>query len=179
MVGYDCLEKGPVEGAVAGKVLGREELAAELGRLRSQGKRIVFTNGCFDLVHAGHVRYLREAASLGDVLVVGINSDASVRSFKEPGRPVVPEGDRAEVVAALEMVDYVIVFGEPTAEALVADLEPDVYVKGGDYRVEELPEARVVLGYGGQVRLVAYHEKRSTTEIIRKIVDTYCPRDGR
>lgn len=156
------------------KIVGRRALAAELARLRAAGKRTVFTNGCFDLLHAGHVRYLREAASLGDLLVVGLNSDASVRQFKGAGRPIVPEGDRAEVMAALEMVDYVVVFGERTAEAIVAELKPDVYVKGGDYRPEELPEARVVEGYGGQVTLLPYHEDRSTTGIIQRIMDAYC-----
>ncbi|MGI5836966.1 MAG: D-glycero-beta-D-manno-heptose 1-phosphate adenylyltransferase [Chloroflexota bacterium] len=159
---------------MAGKLLDRESLAIELAKVRSQGKKIVLTNGCFDLVHAGHVRYLREAASLGDVLVIGLNSDESVRSFKEAGRPIVSEGDRAELLAALEMVDYVVIFGEPTAEALAADLKPDIYVKGGDYKLDTLPEARVVQSYGGQVKLVSYHEDRSTSGIIRKILDAYC-----
>ena len=159
---------------MAEKLLDRESLSAELAKLRSLGKTIVFTNGCFDLVHAGHVRYLREAASLGDVLVIGLNSDASVRSFKEEGRPIVPEGDRAELLVALDMVDYVVIFDEPTAEALVAELKPDIYVKGGDYRIDALPEAMVVQSYGGQVKLVSYHEDRSTTGIIRKILDVYC-----
>jgi rfaE bifunctional protein nucleotidyltransferase chain/domain len=157
-----------------GKIVDRTELAAEFARLRAVGKRAVFTNGCFDLVHAGHVRYLREAASLGDLLAVGLNSDASVRQFKGAGRPIVSEGDRAEVMAALEMVDYVVVFGERTAEAIVAELKPDVYVKGGDYLPETLPEARIVEGYGGQVKLVPYHEDLSTSGIIQKIVDTFC-----
>ena len=155
------------------KTMQREVLAGRLAELRAQGKRVVFTNGVFDLMHAGHVRYLREAASLGDVLVVGLNSDESVRAFKGHGRPIVPEAERAEVVAALEMVDFVVIFAEKTAEAIVAALRPEVYVKGGDYRPEELPEARVVEGYGGEVRLVPYHEGRSTTSIIRKILDTY------
>ncbi len=161
---------------MVGKVRDRASLVAELSQLRSQGRKIVFTNGCFDLLHAGHVMYLREAASFGDVLVVGLNSDSSVRSFKEPGRPIAPEGDRAEVMAALEMVGYVVIFGEPTAEALVAELKPEVYVKGGDYRLDTLPEARIVQSYGGEVRLVSYHESRSTTGIIQKILDTYCPK---
>jgi rfaE bifunctional protein nucleotidyltransferase chain/domain len=160
---------------MGGRVVDPVELMAELASLRAAGKKIVFTNGCFDLLHAGHVRYLREAAALGDVLVVGLNSDASVRQFKEPGRPIVPEGDRAEVVAALEMVDYVVLFGEKTAEALVAEVRPDVYVKGGDYSPETLPEAGVVQGYGGRVELVRYHEERSTTGLIQKILNTYCP----
>ncbi len=161
---------------MGGKVVDRGELTAELAHLRASGKKIAFTNGCFDLLHAGHVRYLREAASLGDVLVVGLNSDASVRKFKEPGRPIVPEGDRAEVVAALDMVDYVVLFDEKTAEALVAEVRPDVCVKGGDYSLETLPEARIVEGYGGRVKLVRYHEARSTTGIIQKILESYCPK---
>jgi rfaE bifunctional protein nucleotidyltransferase chain/domain len=155
------------------KALDRKDLAGRLAELRTQGKRVVFTNGVFDLLHAGHVRYLWEAASLGDILVVGLNSDESVRSYKEPGRPIVPEGERAEVMAALEMVSYVVIFGESTAEAIVAELRPDVYVKGGDYSPESLPEARVVDGYGGEVRLVSYLEGRSTTNIIRRILDVY------
>jgi rfaE bifunctional protein nucleotidyltransferase chain/domain len=155
------------------KALDRKDLAGRLAELRTQGKRVVFTNGVFDLLHAGHVRYLWEAASLGDILVVGLNSDESVRSYKEPGRPIVPEGERAEVMAALEMVSYVVIFGESTAEAIVAELRPDVYVKGGDYSPESLPEARVVDGYGGEVRLVSYLEGRSTTNIIRRILEAY------
>lgn len=153
----------------------RGALASALAARRAGGKQVVFTNGCFDLVHAGHVRYLREAAAFGDLLVVGLNSDESVRSFKEPGRPIVAEADRSEVVAALEMVDFVVLFGEPTAESLVAELKPDVYVKGGDYQLEALPEARVVESYGGEVRLVPYREGRSTSGIIQKIIRTYCP----
>lgn len=160
---------------MAGKVVGREQMAHEAARLRKRGKRMVFTNGDFDLLHAGHVRYLREAAALGDVLVVGLSGDKSVRKRKGDGRPIVPEGDRAEVVAALEMVDYVVIFGEDTAEALVADLKPDVYVKGGDYGQKELPEARVVSGYGGQVKLLRYHEERSTSGIVQRILEAYCP----
>jgi len=158
-----------------GGVVDRSALPAMLAERRARGEKVVFTNGCFDLLHAGHVRYLREAASFGDLLVVGLNSDGSVRMFKEPGRPIVPQGDRAELVAALGMVEYVVLFDEATAENLVAELRPDVYVKGGDYRPEELPEARIVEGYGGTVELVRYHEERSTTGIIQKILDSYCP----
>ncbi len=175
VVGYHCREEQGWCGEMRDKVMDRAALAAELAAQRAAGKRVVFTNGVFDLVHSGHVRYLREAASFGDLLVVGVNSDASVRSFKEAGRPIVPEADRVEVVAALEMVDYVVLFGEVTAEALVAELKPEVYVKGGDYRPEMLPEAGVVQGYGGQVKLVPYREGRSTTGIIQKILESYCP----
>ncbi len=159
-----------------GKVVERDRLVAELAPYRAAGRKIVFTNGFFDLMHAGHVRYLREAASLGDILLVGLNSDASIRQSQKPGRPILPEGDRAEVLAALEMVDYVVLFGERTAEALVAEVRPDVYVKGGDYSPENLPEARIAEGYGGRVVLVRYHEERSTTGIIQKILDSYCPK---
>lgn len=161
---------------MSGGVVDRSALPAILAERRARGERVVFTNGCFDLLHAGHVRYLREAASFGDLLVVGLNSDASVRLFKEPGRPIVPQGDRAELLAALEMVEYVVLFDEATAESLVAELRPDIYVKGGDYRPEELPEARIVESHGGRVVLVRYLEGRSTTGIIQKIVDSYCPR---
>lgn len=160
------------------KIVGREELAREVARLRREGRRVVFTNGVFDLLHAGHVRYLKEAASLGDVLVVGLNGDASVRELKGPSRPIVPEGDRAEVLAALEVVDYVVLFPERTAEATVGILRPDVYVKGGDYSPDRLPEARVVQGYGGEVRLLPYHEDRSTTGIIQRVLEAYSAGGG-
>lgn len=156
-----------------GRVLGRAEMARERESLRREGMLLVFTNGSFDLLHAGHVRYLRDAASLGDLLVVGLNSDASVRSYKDPRRPIIPQDDRAELLAALEMVDYVVLFEEDTAEALVTELRPDIYVKGGDYQARELPEARVVEGYGGRVELVPYQESRSSTGIIQRILELY------
>ncbi|HEX2987303.1 MAG TPA: D-glycero-beta-D-manno-heptose 1-phosphate adenylyltransferase, partial [Chloroflexota bacterium] len=163
-------------GGPVGKVLDRESLIQKVAALKAAGKKIVFTNGCFDLIHTGHVRYLREAASFGDILVVGLNSDASIRLFKDPGRPLVPEADRAEVLAALEMVDYVSIFEERTSEALVAVVRPDIYVKGGDYRSEDLPEARIVDSYGGRVQLVGYVEGRSTSQIVRDILESYCPK---
>lgn len=156
-----------------GRVLGRAEMARERESLRREGMLLVFTNGSFDLLHAGHVRYLRDAASLGDLLVVGLNSDASVRSYKDPRRPIIPQDDRAELLAALEMVDYVVLFEEDTAETLVTELRPDIYVKGGDYQARELPEARVVEGYGGRVELVPYQESRSSTGIIQRILELY------
>ncbi len=136
---------------------------------RAAGRRVVFTNGCFDIPHRGHVRYLRQARSLGDVLVVAVNSDESVRRIKGPGRPVIPSEDRAAVVAALSVVDHVVIFTEETPARLVAAVRPDVYVKGGDYRAEALPEAAVVRGYGGEVRILPYVEDRSTTGIIERI----------
>ena len=122
--------------------------------LRDGGQRVVFTNGCFDILHAGHVRYLSKARSFGDCLVLGLNSDASVRRIKGPARPINNEQDRAEVVGALGCVDYVVIFDEPTAEELITKVHPDVYVKGGDYTLETLPEGQIVQKYGGRVELV-------------------------
>lgn len=147
----------------------------ELLRLRAswreEGRRLVITNGTFDLLHIGHVRYLEGARALGDILVVGINSDESVRGYKGPGRPVVPEEERAEIVAALRCVDYTVIFGGPTASELVEALQPDVYVKGGDYGSggKELPEARIVEGYGGQVRIVPFVDGHSASGLIKKV----------
>ncbi len=137
--------------------------------MRQAGGRVVFTNGCFDLLHPGHVSYLRAARSLGDLLVVGLNSDASVSRLKGPERPVVPEGDRAAVLAALESVDAVVVFAEDTPIRLMRELKPDVYVKGGDYRIEDLPEAEVAAEIGAEVRILPLEPGYSTTALIEKI----------
>lgn len=157
------------------KVLALPELVAALARRRAAGERVVLTNGCFDLLHVGHVRSLQQARALGDVLVVGVNTDASVRGFKSPERPFVPEDERAEVVAALACVDYVVLFDELTAERLVEAVRPEVYVKGGDYREEELPEAPLVRGYGGRVVLLPLVEGRSTTDLVRRIREAARP----
>ena len=137
--------------------------------LREAGQQVVFTNGCFDILHAGHVRYLKEARAQGDCLVLGLNSDASVRGLKGPTRPINSELDRAEVVGALKAVDYVVLFGEQTAENLIAKVRPAVYVKGGDYTLDTLPEAKIVQSYGGRVHFVQMVERRSTTNVIKKI----------
>ena len=137
--------------------------------LRESGQRVVFTNGCFDILHAGHVRYLNTARSFGDCLVLGLNSDASVRRIKGSSRPINNDQDRAEVIDALACVDYVVIFDEPTAEALITKVHPDVYVKGGDYTIETLPEGQIVQAYGGRVELVSLVEGRSTTNVIKKI----------
>ena len=137
--------------------------------LRKGGRKVVFTNGCFDILHAGHVTYLEKARSFGDCLVLGLNTDASVRSNKGPSRPINSELDRAKVVGALRAVDYVVLFGEQTAEALIAKVKPDVYVKGGDYTLDTLPEAKIVQSYGGHVEFVQMVAGRSTTNIIDKI----------
>ncbi len=143
------------------------ELFCEI--LRKGNRRIVFTNGCFDIIHAGHVRYLAQARALGDCLILGLNTDASVRRLKGEARPINSELDRAEVVGALRSVDYVVLFGEPTAESLVGMVRPDIYVKGGDYTPETLPEAKIVERYGGQVRFIPMVEGRSTTNVIERI----------
>ena len=137
--------------------------------LRKGNKRIVFTNGCFDILHAGHVRYLAQARALGDCLILGLNSDASVRRLKGDQRPINSELDRAEIVGGLKSVDYVVLFGEPTAEDLISRVRPDVYVKGGDYTPETLPEAKIVNEYGGRVEFIPMVEGRSTTNVIEKI----------
>lgn len=146
-----------------------EDIASFCETLRRGGKKIVFTNGCFDILHAGHVRYLAAARALGDCLVLGLNTDASVRRIKGPERPINSETDRAEVADALKAVDYVVLFDEPTAEQVIGKVRPDVYVKGGDYTLETLPEAKIVQSYGGRVEFIALVAGRSTTNVIEKI----------
>ena len=150
----------------------RDEVRAYAAALRAAGQRVVFTNGCFDILHAGHVRYLAAARALGDCLILGLNSDASVRRLKGETRPVNDEHDRAEVVGALKSVDTVVIFGEDTAEELIAEVRPDVYVKGGDYTRETLPEARIVEGYGGEVAFIPLVAGKSTTNIIRRMQES-------
>lgn len=150
----------------------------ELLELRAQWRasnlRVVLTNGTFDLLHIGHVRYLQGARALGDVLVVGVNSDASVRGYKGPGRPVVPQDERAEIVAALRCVEYVTIFDEPTAIHLVQGIQPDIYAKGGDYSPggKPLPEAEVVLSYGGQVHIVPFVGGHSASDLIGRVMSS-------
>src|SRR5207253_531769 len=134
------------------------------------GKRLVFTNGVFDILHAGHVRYLSQARELGDLLIVGLNTDESVRSLgKSPNRPVNPLVDRAAVLGALRCVDAVVAFGEATPEAIIAVLKPEVHVKGGDYQAEDLPESKIVWSYGGEVVILPTLEGRSTTSTLKKL----------
>ncbi|GAB6100021.1 hypothetical protein JCM16358_19000 [Halanaerocella petrolearia] len=140
---------------------------------QEEGNQIVFTNGCFDLLHVGHTRYLKEARNYGDLLIVGLNSDASVKALKGQKRPLIPDEERAEMLANLEMVDYITIFPEQTANNVIATLKPDIYAKGGDYQIEELPEAEVVSSYGGQIELVPEVKGASTTEIINKILERY------
>ncbi len=152
-----------------GSTVSAERLLHLVAEHRRAGRRIVFTNGCFDVLHRGHVAYLNEARRLGDVLVVAVNSDDSVRRLKGPQRPVNPAADRAAVLAALSCVDHVAVFGEDTPIHLLERVRPEVYVKGGDYTPQMLPEADTVLGYGGSVRILDYVDGQSTTAIIERI----------
>ena len=146
-----------------------EHIEAYAAALRAAGARVVFTNGCFDILHAGHVRSLAAARAQGDVLILGLNSDASVRRLKGASRPINNEQDRAEVVGSLAAVDAVVIFGEDTAETLIAKVRPAVYVRGGDYTRETLPEAKIVEKYGGEVHFIDLVPGRSTTKIIEKI----------
>lgn len=156
------------------KLLSRKELAEVRRHMAVGGRRLVLTNGCFDLLHAGHVRYLRAARGLGDALAVGLNSDASTRRLKGPDRPINNQLDRAEVLAALEGVDFVTIFDEDTATELVSEVRPDVYVKGGDYAADPddptfPPEGRIVTGYGGEVRTLEFVPGHSTTSLIERM----------
>jgi D-beta-D-heptose 7-phosphate kinase/D-beta-D-heptose 1-phosphate adenosyltransferase len=150
------------------KIRTLKSLAAELQRRRRQGQRIVFTNGCFDLLHPGHVRYLRAAKRLGDVLVVALNDDAGVRRLKGKGRPLVPIDGRCEIIAALEMVDYVTVFGEDTPYETVRLLQPDVLVKGGDWTPDRIVGADLVREHGGKVRSLPFARGYSTTSLMQR-----------
>jgi D-beta-D-heptose 7-phosphate kinase/D-beta-D-heptose 1-phosphate adenosyltransferase len=152
------------------KVMTREQLVPLLRAARTQGKRIVFTNGCFDLMHVGHTRYLQAAKDLGDLLVVGVNSDASVRSLnKAPDRPVVTEAQRAEVLAALGCVDYVAIFSEPDPLNLITAVQPDVLVKGGDWDIDRIIGRGIVEQRGGVVRTIPLVPGMSTTSLIQRI----------
>ena len=150
-------------------ILTRPELIDRVAAARNNGARIVFANGCFDVLHVGHVRYLAGAKQLGDVLVVGINSDGQVAIQKGPGRPVLPATERAEIVGALESVTFVTIFEEPTVEELLLALKPDVHAKGTDYTTDTVPERDVVRSYGGQVAIVGDPKDHSTTQIISRL----------
>jgi rfaE bifunctional protein nucleotidyltransferase chain/domain len=150
-------------------ILTREQLIERVAPAREGGAKIVFANGCFDVLHVGHVRYLAGARELGDVLIVGINSDQQVALQKGAGRPVLPASERAEIVAALDSVAYVTIFDEPTVEELLLALKPDVHAKGTDYTADTVPERDVVRSYGGQVAIVGDPKDHSTTEIIARV----------
>jgi D-glycero-beta-D-manno-heptose 1-phosphate adenylyltransferase len=149
------------------KILDLETLAVQVAARRQQGQRVIFANGCFDLLHVGHLRYLAGAKALGDVLIVAINGDASVRALKGPGRPVQPAAERAELIAGFSCVDYVTIFDTATVTPLLLRLLPDVQAKGTDYTAETVPEQAIVRGYGGQVAIVGDPKDHSTSAILQ------------
>lgn len=154
-------------------LLTAEEMRKEIVKLQKAGKRVVFTNGVFDILHIGHLTYLEEAGNLGDVLVVGVNSDASVKVNKGDKRPINSEKNRAYVLLGTKFVDYAVIFDEKTPEKLLDVLKPDVHVKGGDYKKEDLPETKIVEGNGGEVKILSFVDNVSTTQIINKIIEAY------
>ncbi|MEW6615758.1 MAG: D-glycero-beta-D-manno-heptose 1-phosphate adenylyltransferase [Thermodesulfobacteriota bacterium] len=152
------------------KIKGKEDLKKVVERVKKEGKRIVFTNGCFDLIHVGHTRYLEEAKKLGDILIVAVNSDQSVRTIKGNKRPIIPEEERAEVLSALQCVDFVVIFHEPDPLNIISLLEPDVLVKGGDWGKDAIIGREVVESAGGKVVRIPEIKGASTSSIIDKIV---------
>jgi D-beta-D-heptose 7-phosphate kinase/D-beta-D-heptose 1-phosphate adenosyltransferase len=174
--GVVTVSRPEIEQALAGtkgpaKLKTIDELGPIVRQLQRDGKTIVWTNGCFDILHVGHITYLLKAARLGDVLIVGLNSDASVRENKGPNRPVVPEGDRALVLSALECIDYVTIFSDKTTVGILEVLKPDVYAKGGDYTLSTIvqEERRVIESYGGRIGIIPGVEGQSTSAIIQRI----------
>lgn len=154
------------------KLVARAEVSALGQRLRKEGLGVVFANGCFDVLHVGHIRYLEGARQQGDVLVVGVNSDRSVRQLKGKGRPVLPEDARAELLAAMEAVDYVVIFDDETAENILRDLRPDVHCKGTDYTEATVPEREVVKSWGGRIVIVGDPKNHSTRQLFEQVART-------
>ena len=151
------------------KILDNKTLLTEIELLKRQGKKIVFTNGCFDILHLGHAKYLSESSKFGDILIVGLNSDFSVKKLKGETRPINNENDRANLLLYLACVDYVVIFDENTPENLLELIKPDIYTKGADYTLETLPEAKTVLKNGGKVEFINLVEGKSTTNVIKAI----------
>ncbi len=149
--------------------LTREEAKKKIEELKINDKKVVFTNGCFDILHVGHMRYLEEAKEFGDYLIVGVNSDESVKRLKGPTRPINNQEDRAELLTGLKSVDYTVIFTEDTPVELIGELKPSIHVKGGDYKKDDLPETKVVESYGGTVEIVSLVEGKSTTNVVKKI----------
>ncbi len=162
---------------MSGRVLSLTALRPRLAQARRRGQRIAFTNGCFDLIHAGHVQYLERIKRLADLVVIGLNSDTSVRRLKGPGRPLAPQRDRARVLASLRAVDYVVIFTEDTPRQLIQAIRPDVLAKGGDWAVDRIVGAELVRRAGGRVVRLPFVAGRSTTTLIQRILRAYgCPR---
>lgn len=151
------------------RILDRASLVDRIKDHRDRGQKIVLANGCFDVLHVGHIRYLQGARALGDLLVVGVNSDQQVKILKGEGRPIMPEEHRAEIVASIEAVDYVTIFEEPTVEQLLLAIRPDIHAKGTDYTEETVPERAVVRSYGGRVAIVGDPKDHSTSEMLRRV----------
>jgi D-beta-D-heptose 7-phosphate kinase/D-beta-D-heptose 1-phosphate adenosyltransferase len=156
------------------KILSLDQLRSERDHLRQAGRRVVFTNGCFDLIHPGHINYLQEARRLGDALIVALNSDRSVRELKGEKRPILEQNERATVMAALDCVDYVTIFDEPTPREIIAALLPDILVKGGDWGVDQIVGREEVEAAGGEVLSLPFVQGCSTSDVIERIVRRYC-----
>ena len=154
-------------------LLSQRDIQKKVKQLQENGKKVVFTNGVFDILHVGHLTYLEEARELGDVLIVGVNSDKSVKTNKGDKRPINPEKNRAEMLLGLKFVDFTVIFDEKTPENLLDLLKPDIHVKGGAYKKEDLPETEIVEKNGGEVKILSFVDNISTTEIINKIIDVY------
>lgn len=152
-----------------GQIITDKDLSSIIKELRENKKKIVATNGCFDILHIGHVRYLKKAKALGDILIVAVNSDKSTRELKGPSRPINSQNDRMEILSSLICVDYVILFDKISPVDLLLEIKPDIYAKGGDYTIESLPEAKAILSYGGKVELIDFVDGKSTTNLINKI----------
>jgi glycerol-3-phosphate cytidylyltransferase len=150
-------------------ILNRKDAAKLVEKFKNEGKTVVFTNGCFDILHVGHLRYLQEAKELGDILIVGVNSDESVSRLKGPTRPINKQNDRAEMLAGLKPVDYTVIFTEDTPVEIIDELKPSIHVKGGDYKKEDLPETPIVEKNGGKVIILSLIQGKSTTNIVKKI----------
>ena len=156
-----------------GQLVDRKNIQNLLTELRKQNKTIVTTNGCFDILHVGHVRYLQKTKTYADVMIVCLNSDSSVKQIKGPDRPINNENDRAEILCALECVDYVVMFDESSPENLLCEIKPDVHTKGADYTIETLPEAKSIIANGGRIEFISFVEGKSTTKVIEKISATH------
>ena len=152
-----------------GELIQRQDLPKLLKQLKAEGKTIVTTNGCFDILHVGHVRYLQKTKTFADKLLVCLNSDSSVKQIKGPDRPINNEQDRAEILCALSCVDYVVLFDEATPQNLLCEIKPDVHTKGADYTIETLPEAKSIMENGGRIEFISFVEGKSTTNVINKI----------
>lgn len=150
-----------------------EELVPVIARLKQDCKRIVFTNGCFDIIHAGHIRYLKSAKDLGDILVVGLNSDESVRTIKGESRPIISQEERAEILSSIRPVDYVVIFNEPDPYKTIAAIKPDILIKGGDWAIEDIVGRDIVESYGGEVRTIPFVEGFSSSRIIGDVLNRY------